>query len=143
MLWKRFSFFVIVLFLCWNPVFAQQSDQNTAWPLCGRISENSPAGWVASDGCPPVRWGNFDYTDLPLASPFGPRPLASENDRYDFHRGIDIATDEGTPVFAIADGVVKIAGDHSSYSDPLVQIRHYRPGYSACQDVATIATTCI
>ena len=104
MLWERFAFFLIVAFLSWNPVFAQQFDQNAAWPLCGRISENPPAGWVTSDGCPPVRWGNFDYTDLPLASPFGPRPLASENDRYDFHRGIDIATDEGTPVFAIADG---------------------------------------
>ncbi len=36
-------------------------------------------------------------TGVSIASPFGPRPLASGNDRYDFHRGIDIATDVGTP----------------------------------------------
>jgi murein DD-endopeptidase MepM/ murein hydrolase activator NlpD len=114
---------------------AQQFDQTLAWPLCGRITENAPAGWNESDGCPAERWGDADHSDLSLNSPFGPRPLASENDRYDFHRGIDIATPEGTPVFAIADGIVKIAGDHSSYSDPLVQLRHYRPGHSSCADV--------
>lgn len=100
-----------------------------------RTYRRQPAGWTATDGCTPEHWGNTAETDLPIASPFGPRPLASENDRYDFHRGIDIATDVGTPVFAIADGVIKIAGEHASYSDPLVQIRHYRPGYSSCQEV--------
>ncbi|MFQ5791070.1 MAG: M23 family metallopeptidase, partial [Acidobacteriota bacterium] len=37
----------------------------------------------------------------------------------------------GTPVFAIADGVVKKAGSYFPvYTDPLVQLRHYRPGYN-------------
>ncbi len=113
----------------------QQFDPTPPWPLCGRISEAPPQNWIDSDGCPPERWGNTMFPDLPIASPFGPRPLASEDDRYDFHRGIDIATPEGTPVFAIADGVARIAGGHPSYSDPLVQLRHFRPGRTSCDEV--------
>ena len=119
---------------------AQQFDQTMAWPLCGRINEAPPAGWLESDGCPTERWGDPNFDDLPISSPFGPRRLASEDDRYDFHRGIDLATQEWTPVFAIADGIVKIAGSHASYSDPLVQLRHYRPGHSSCDNVGCYHT---
>jgi murein DD-endopeptidase MepM/ murein hydrolase activator NlpD len=122
----------LVLAISSTDVRSQAFDPDLAWPLCGRITENPPAGWGESLGCPSDRWGNPDHTDLPLNSVFGPRPLASESDRYDFHRGLDIGTPEWTPVFAIADGEVKIAGDHSSYSDPLVQLRHTRPGESSC-----------
>jgi len=66
--------------------------------------------------------------DLPVASAFGPRLKASENYIYDFHRGVDIPAPVGTPVHAIADGVVRLAGNYSSYSDTVVQIRHYKPG---------------
>ena len=114
------------------PVQAQDLDTAMAWPLCGRIAEAPPVGWVDTDGCPAERWGNSDFTDLPLNSVFGPRLLVSEGLRYDFHRGIDIATPNNTPVFAVADGVVRIAGDHPSYSDPLVQLRHFRPGETSC-----------
>ncbi len=127
--------FLLGLVIPHSSARSQQFDQSLAWPLCGRIAESPPPGWIVSDGCPPDRWGSADHTDLTLNSVFGPRPLASENNRYDFHRGIDIATPEWTPVFAITDGIVKIAGDHPSYSDPLVQLRHYRPGYSSCEDV--------
>jgi murein DD-endopeptidase MepM/ murein hydrolase activator NlpD len=65
--------------------------------------------------------------DFPLSSTFGPRLKASEGYRYDFHRGIDIPAPRGTAVRAIADGVVRLAGDYPFYSDTLVQIRHYRP----------------
>ncbi len=41
-----------------------------------------------------------------MSSPFGPRLKASENYRYDFHRGIDIPADRGAPVHAIADGEI-------------------------------------
>lgn len=134
---RGISFFVLGLVaVMWSSVAtAQQFDETLAWPLCGRITESPPAGWVETDGCPAERWGNPDFSDLSLSSTFGPRPLASQNDRYDFHRGLDIASPVGTPVFAIADGVVRIAGVHSSYDDPLVQIRHYRPGYSSCNGV--------
>ena len=133
----RPGFVALLLWTVFVPTtsWAQDFDPAPAWPLCGRIAATPPAGWVTADGCPGDRWGNSNFTDSPIASPFGPRPLASEDDRYAFHRGLDIATPEGTPVFAIADGIVKIAGDHASYSDPLVQLRHYRPGTTSCGTV--------
>jgi murein DD-endopeptidase MepM/ murein hydrolase activator NlpD len=63
--------------------------------------------------------------DLPQSSPFGPRLKASEGFRYDYHRGIDIPTPFGTPVHAIADGTIRLAGNYSSYEDNVVQILHY------------------
>ncbi|MGA7307041.1 MAG: M23 family metallopeptidase [Rhodothermales bacterium] len=107
-------------------------DPAPTWPLCGRITENPPAGWVPEDGCPADRFGNPAYTDGPISSTYGPRPLVSGGYRYDFHRGLDLATPVGTPVFAVADGEVRIAGPHSSYEDPLVQLRHFRPGATSC-----------
>ena len=118
----------------------EQFDTAMAWPLCGRISKNPPGGWVDTDGCPAVRWGDPGFSDLPVFSPFGPRQLVSEGGRYDFHRGIDLATPTGTPVFAVADGTVKIAGVHPSYSDPLVQLRHFRPGETSCDNVGCYHT---
>ena len=105
----------------------QQFDPAMAWPLCGRIDDAPPFGWVDSDGCPADRWNDPSFSDLPVHSPFGPRQLASDSGRYDFHRGVDLATPTGTPVFAVAGGTVIIAGNHPSYSDPLVQLRHFRP----------------
>ncbi|MCA9581124.1 MAG: M23 family metallopeptidase [Myxococcales bacterium] len=67
-----------------------------------------------------------------LSSTFGPRLKASEGFRYDFHRGIDIPAPQGTPVVAVADGEVRIAGEHPTYSDALVQVRHYRDGEGRC-----------
>ncbi|NIT13258.1 MAG: peptidoglycan DD-metalloendopeptidase family protein, partial [Candidatus Dadabacteria bacterium] len=122
----------IIFFLSVPKAFSQQFDPDMAWPLCGRITENPPAGWQDTDGCPSERFGNPDFTDLPVRSVFGPRPLVSEDERYDFHRGIDIATPIGTPVFAVADGVVRTAGDHPSYSDPVIIIRHFRNGDTSC-----------
>lgn len=63
-----------------------------------------------------------------MTTSFGPRLLPSEGSRFDFHRGLDLPTPIGTPVFAMATGIVKIAGEHNDYSDPLVNIRHFRRG---------------
>jgi murein DD-endopeptidase MepM/ murein hydrolase activator NlpD len=104
---------------------------NLAWPLCGRITENPPVGWDAAQGCPVNRRGG-SFSDAPIRSTFGPRPLASADDRYDFHRGIDISTPIGTPTFAIADGKVMVAGVHPSYDEPVIIVRHYRPGFTSC-----------
>ncbi len=112
-------------------------DPSPAWPLCGRITENPPAGWDKTSGCPSQRWGNPTFNDGPIASTFGPRLLFSQNYRFDFHRGIDIATPTGTPIFAFADGIVRIAGPSPYYRDPLVQLRHYRPGFTSCKDGAS------
>jgi murein DD-endopeptidase MepM/ murein hydrolase activator NlpD len=107
-----------------------QFDSTPVWPLCGRISEDPPKRWKVSKGCPSARFGNPAFHDGPISSSFGPRQLVSGNFRYDFHRGLDIPTPVGTPVFAFADGVVRKAGSDPSYTDPLVQLRHYRPGFS-------------
>jgi murein DD-endopeptidase MepM/ murein hydrolase activator NlpD len=132
----RFIYLLCFAPLLWSATASgQQFDPALSWPLCGRITEAAPAGWGPSLGCPSNRAGNPDFTDLPLNWTYGPRPLTSGNDRYDFHRGLDIATPIGTPVFAIADGVIRIAGVNSGYSDPLVQIRHFRPGHTNCDGV--------
>ncbi len=128
----KFIALVCVLILCQSVTHAANIDTNLAWPLCGRITENPPQAWVATDGCPSSRFGETSHSDEPLSSTFGPRPLYSDNNRYDFHRGLDIATPNGTPFYAITDGIVMIAGDHPSYSDPLVSVRHFRPGESSC-----------
>lgn len=57
--------------------------------------------------------------DLIQTSPFGPRIKKSEN-RYDWHRGVDIPCTLGDPMYAIADGTVVKSGTHSAYRDPLV-----------------------
>lgn len=59
-----------------------------------------------------------------VSSAFGPRLKASESARYDFHRGIDLPTPIGTPLVALEDGVVRIAGDHPSYADATIQVAH-------------------
>ncbi|MDX1555001.1 MAG: peptidoglycan DD-metalloendopeptidase family protein, partial [Xanthomonadales bacterium] len=122
---------LVFIFLSCN-LQAANTDPNPNWPLCGRITENPPVGWVEADGCPSDRFGNPAYSDAPFSSTFGPRPLFSESNRYDFHRGVDIATPIGTPIFAIADGVVQNAGPHPSYSDPMISVRHFRPGETSC-----------
>ena len=121
-----------ILCVCFAPYSEAdlgEFDPNPVWPLCGRITENPPAQWVETDGCPQERWGNPAFTDTPISSTYGPRQLVSEGYRYDFRRGLDIATQLGTPVYAFADGIVKKAGPDPSYTDPLVQLRHYRPGH--------------
>ncbi len=128
--------FLVAACLCTGPaeglLQAAEFDPQAAWPLCGRLSDSPPANWMPGDPCPPERFGDARFSDQPLSSTFGPRPLYSGANRYDFHRGLDIATPVGTPFFAVTGGLVQIAGADPSYSDPLVKLRHYRPGYQSC-----------
>jgi murein DD-endopeptidase MepM/ murein hydrolase activator NlpD len=107
-------------------------DTDHPWPLCGRITENPPMGWTLGDPCPADRWGDPAFHDGPISSTFGPRQLPSDNFRFDFHRGLDLPTPIGTPAFAIADGEVIKAGVHPSFDDPVIEIRHFRPGFASC-----------
>ena len=102
-------------------------DTSPAWPLCGRITEDPPTGWVETHGCPSERHGSSDYTDEPLSDTFGPRLLSGD---YDFHRGIDIDTPWYTPVFAIADATVKSISSGST--NITLTLRHLPPGASSC-----------
>uniref|UniRef100_A0A7S0P3C7 M23ase beta-sheet core domain-containing protein n=1 Tax=Calcidiscus leptoporus TaxID=127549 RepID=A0A7S0P3C7_9EUKA len=101
---------------------------HACWPLCGRITESPLVGWDPHDGCPLNRCGDGRFSDTPISTSYGPRPLGSQEERYDFHRGVDISTPIGTPLFAVADGVVRHAGDHSAYAEPVIIVRHWRPG---------------
>lgn len=107
-------------------------DATPAWPLCGHIIDDPPTGWIDTDGCPADRWGSSAYSDFPLSSTFGPRQKASDGSRYDYHRGIDIPAPVDTPVFAIADGLVNKVNDPQYTDTPMVQIQHYKPGYTDC-----------
>ncbi len=70
----------------------------------------------------------------PIATTFGPRVDSNGADSYSFHRGIDIPALDGTPVYAIADGEVRLAGTYDNYSTPVVQLRHYKNASRSCKN---------
>ncbi|MFA6850562.1 MAG: M23 family metallopeptidase [Selenomonadaceae bacterium] len=80
-----------------------KEQQNVAAVQAG-ISRMTPSIWPASGD---------------VSSPFGMRWGGS-----DFHPGIDIANDEGTPILATADGVVTAAGWNSGGYGNMVDINH-------------------
>lgn len=67
-------------------------------------------------------------SDSPQTSAFGPRLQANQALMYDFHRGLDIETAAGTPVYAIHAATVHGAGVITGLSSPGVQLRIAEPG---------------
>lgn len=67
---------------------------------------------------------NGQLPALDISTGYGPRQLDSTGMRYDFHRGIDIDMPTGTPLYAIADGVVTKAGWHTGFDEQVVAVRH-------------------
>ena len=134
------SLFILVLFLCAclpdnssNEPSAQVTvPADFIWPLCGHIYLSAPTGWSPLDNCPTNRHTSA-FHDGPLSSTYGPRQLANEDLRYDFHRGIDIPAPLGSPVFAIANGKVTRAGAYEAYQDPIVILRHYDETSANCE----------
>jgi len=119
-----------------SPVSSEQLEllpkSEIIWPLCGRIAENSPQGWTLGDDCPEDRH-TAAFDDSPLGTSFGPRLLPRNGDyRYDFHRGLDIPTKINSPLFAVAAGVVIKAGNHPSFTDGVIEVRHYDPDTDDC-----------
>jgi len=110
------------------------------WPLCGRIADNPPEGWTLGNDCPEDRH-TAAFDDTPLGTSFGPRLLPRNGDyRYDFHRGLDIPADINTPLFAVATGVVLKAGSHPSFTDDVIEIRHYDPSTDDCDSKRCISS---
>ncbi len=88
--------------------------------LCGCTVE-SDVVWPLSGSTEP---------DHPYGATFGPRTLG-DDDEYDFHRGLDISAPSGTEIYAVADGVVTIAGSSERYSNPVIQLQHCQDGEPA------------
>ena len=79
--------------------------------------------------------------DGPFSSPFGPRLKASEDYRYDWHRGIDIPTSTGTTAYAVANGTVRCAGKCSGYSDPIIVQLEHEDGCYYCNYLHMLTNT--
>jgi len=127
-----------------NPETANQPEtlpkSEIIWPLCGRIADNAPLGWTLGDDCPEERH-TAAFDDAPLGTSFGPRLLPRNGDyRYDFHRGLDIPAELNTPLFAVAAGVVLKAGSHPSFTDDVIEIRHYDPITDDCDSKRCISS---
>ena len=86
--------------------------------LSGIVQKNYP-GASGLGGTAPVTTPTGWPTDGFISSPYGLRFGGAE-----FHQGIDIAADTGTPITATADGVVTAAGWSGSGYGNMVDIDH-------------------
>lgn len=80
----------------------------SAYPAAGILGTDAPEGT-------PAGWPTNGF----ISSPYGLRFGGTE-----FHQGIDIAADTGTPIVATADGVVTAAGWSGSGYGNMVDIDH-------------------
>lgn len=110
--------------MLWLALAAMAAPADTTWPLCGRVAAAQSGTWPEGMPCPAQRHNEPTASDYPLSATYGPERLSNPYDRYAWHRGLDIPTPCGTPVFAIQDGLVTVAGDTTSYSSKTIRIRH-------------------
>jgi murein DD-endopeptidase MepM/ murein hydrolase activator NlpD len=89
---------------------------------------NSAPAYTATFGA--IRWP-FPYA-VTITDRFGPRPI--EVSGSPFHNGIDFTPGEGTPIYAIADGVVTAHSEDQGGFGNHVIIQHNIPG----QNVETL-----
>ncbi len=121
---SRFTKSLLIYFLlfcaCNGSTFSINQD-TTLDDDTTQISENFEAPQSDSiydltldaDAGYPVAEANFI-----LSSPFGPRLKASDNLRYDFHRGIDIPGSVGDPIYAVTNGTLYAAYPDGSSAYP-------------------------
>ncbi|MGQ9830808.1 MAG: M23 family metallopeptidase [Thermochromatium sp.] len=83
--------------------------------LADRILEQRPRAATSQLSGWPVRSGY-------ISSPYGFRPHPVRNVRQ-FHEGVDFAAKRGSPVLAVADGIVVFSGCRNGYGN-VVDIRH-------------------
>jgi murein DD-endopeptidase MepM/ murein hydrolase activator NlpD len=107
----------------------------TSTDVDGNTSQFAAFCRVEGLGSPDIIWPYCTTGPSSISSAFGPRLMASQGFRYDFHRGVDLPAPLETPFFAIADGVVtKVVTDpvgldgtiRISHTDPVTYYSHYR-----------------
>ncbi|RJS47444.1 M23 family metallopeptidase [Nocardioides cavernaquae] len=108
---------------------AAQSVQRSAFPTAyakwERLANDVVSKMAGADiDCEPLATGSWTLpvASYTLTSGFGSRvhPITGE---VRVHTGIDMAAPTGTPVRAVTDGVVEVAGPSSGYGN-LITIRH-------------------
>jgi murein DD-endopeptidase MepM/ murein hydrolase activator NlpD len=114
---RHFSFFTVhlSLFIVLQLPLVRESARADEPLAVGPFGESFV--WPISASATPDR----------VAYTFGPRRFKMDQ-RYDFSRGLDILADKGTEVRAVADGEVRVAGKSAGYQQPVVQLRHAKPG---------------
>lgn len=93
-----------------------------------QLYASAPSTFTATSG--PIRWP-FPYTVV-MTDRFGPRPEGSSGSA--FHNGLDFTPGGGTPIYAIADGIVAFQVEDQGGFGNHVIIQHQIPG----QNVASL-----
>lgn len=92
--------------------------------LIGALALSAAGAHLGCGGDPaPSDWPTPGAAQATLSATFGPRRQGS-NDLYDFHRGLDILVPFGSPVSAIAPGLVDAAGDDPNFDPNTVRVLH-------------------
>lgn len=101
--------------------------------LKAAMKERAPIGSFVFSGMPGSSMPSIWPAVGDVSSPYGLRWNGS-----DFHPGMDIANDYGTPIVATADGTVEDAGWNTGGYGNLVDVDHgngYKTRYAHCQQV--------
>lgn len=101
--------------------------------LKAAMKERAPIGAFVFSGMPGSSMPSIWPAVGDVSSPYGLRWNGS-----DFHPGMDIANDYGTPIVATADGTVEDAGWNTGGYGNLVDVDHgngYKTRYAHCQQV--------
>ncbi|MBQ2830799.1 MAG: M23 family metallopeptidase [Oscillospiraceae bacterium] len=116
-----------------TPVHAKEKAQTALAPLT--VPEELPVQVAAQE-----RILGFETTTPvsgEVTSPFGVREAPTQG-ASEFHYGIDIAANEGSPIVCFADGTVSVVGESSSLGK-YVMVTHaggYTTLYAHCKDIS-------
>ncbi|MFH1456971.1 MAG: M23 family metallopeptidase [Patescibacteria group bacterium] len=88
---KKIVFIILIIFLV-IPALGEAKEKDNLRSVFREIYEKS--SW-------PVEGTDFDD----IISPFGPRYYSSNENNFDWHRGLDIGADEGADVLSVKKGI--------------------------------------
>ncbi len=103
-------------------LMVRKPNGDEGWVFGGYISDDVPKEKDKENG--KTDWGMIMPAEGRISSRFGKRVDPVSKRSYSFHKGIDIAAPEGTPVYASAEGtVIKAEFVKSGYGN-LIVIKH-------------------